>query len=595
MLEGTPILEDDGALVVVDKPSGVSVIAAEPSRRDDLVFRLERGLGVSWLGVHQRLDRDTSGVCVFARTREASRALAPQFEGRLVRKRYVAAVDGWPAGGKREETLRDLLVEGTGGRIEVVARGVRDPRAKEAIAHLRLRERCGTRALVELDLVTGRTHQARVQLAHRGCAVAGDPLYGTVAAPRLLLHAAELGLVHPDGRARTYRAPLPRVFTRWLRGDFDDPAAVYDDEEELRERVALAVRRRFGLGHAAEGPRKTTAFRLVHGAGDGLSGVAVDVYGDHAVVQFSDDGSLFSDRTRVARVVNAIAALGFDGVYVKHRPKQANVIVDARLEAFAPKTPAEGEAAPPEFAVWEDGLAYGVRLADGLSTGLFMDQRDNRHRLRAVSGGARMLNLFAYTCAFSVAAMAGGALSTTNVDASTVVLTRGRENLERNAALGLFELGEGTQTFVAEDVFRFLARQKARRAQWDLIVVDPPSYSTTKSGRFSIASDYGTLVEATVAVAAPGARILASCNYRKLTQDRFRKIVRDACVRAGRQVVQLKDLPAPSDYPTPVGEVPHLKAVLLTVGGIATKATPRPPLPRPRAGGSARGTSPRRR
>ncbi len=564
------ILHEDDAVIVVDKPAGVPTQAADPERPDDLVMRLKafltaRDSAGAYLGVHQRLDRETSGVIVMTRAKEANGSIAKQFEGRGVEKRYVAAVTGWPSR-KDDATLRDSVAPGDDGRMQVVSAKARG--AQLAVSHVRVLKRQGERALLDVRLETGRTHQARVQLAHARAPIAGDTVYAGAAAPRLMLHARSLTFTHPfTGKKVVYEAKVPAEMEAWLaHGDIG--AAIYDDAKALGVALSRARERRFGLGRTTTGPRATTAFRLVNEGGDALPGLAVDVYGGYLVAQFYEDGTqpLWSNETHGAarreRVLDALHALGFDGVYTKFRPKQANVIVDARREEFAPKLPARGIEAPAEMVVLEEGVAYGVRLADGLSTGIFLDQRENRRRLRDMSKGARVLNLFSYTCGFSVAAAAGGASRTVSVDASVGVLERGRENLAR---LGLLDKGE--HTFVAEDVFAWLARAAKKAERFDIVVLDPPSYSNTKKRRFSSESDYDELAAAALAVVAPGGRLLACSNHRGIRQVKLRKFLREAAKLSNRDVAQLKDLPDPLDFPPAVGRESHLKSALVTLSG----------------------------
>jgi 23S rRNA (cytosine1962-C5)-methyltransferase len=414
-------------------------------------------------------------------------------------------------------------------------------------------------------LETGRTHQARVQLAHAGAAIAGDTLYDGPAAPRLMLHAAELSFAHPQTGARTVvRAPVPRSFERWLEvGDLG--AAVYDDDAALDDALRTAVERRWGLGRSEDRDpkeRATTAFRLVNEEGDALPDLAVDLYGGHLVAQLHL-GPTWDDPARRARVLDRLGALGFDGVYLKNRPKQANVLVDTRREEVAPANAVRGDSAPEEIEVREEGVPLGVRLGDGLSTGVFLDQRANRRLVRETARGARVLNLFAYTCAFTVAAAVGGASRTVSVDASIAALERGRLGLER---LGLLEGdARARHTFVAEDAFTWLARAARKDERFDLVICDPPSYSSTKKRRFVAESDYDDLVALAGALLAPGGRLLASVNHRGLSRSKLRRMVGQGLRAAGREPLQIKDLaPAPEHPPAP-GHDPYMKAVLATV------------------------------
>jgi 23S rRNA (cytosine1962-C5)-methyltransferase len=557
------ILHEDDDLLVVDKPDGVPTQAADPERPDDLVTRLRAARGKeSYFGVHQRLDRDTSGVLVLTRRKEANASIAGQFEGRRVEKRYLAAVEGWPRGSERA-VLKDRLAPGEGGRMEVV--GSRAKGAQDAVTRVRVVSRHGPRALLELILETGRTHQARVQLAHAGAPIAGDVLYQGARAPRLLLHARGLKLAHPSGgRTVSYEAPVPAEMDAWLRHG-DPGVAIYDDPAALERAIVRAVRRRYGLGHAGEGERATTCFRLINEAGDGLPRLAVDYYAGFLAAQLYDDApgeaELWGDAARRERVLDALFAVGVDGVYLKRRPKQANTLVDTRREDLAPRAAVRGASAPDPLVVREEGVAYAVRLGDGLSTGLFLDQRTNRRRVRELAGGARVANLFSYTCAFSVAAAKGGAIETVSVDASLAALERGRENFRVAEAPR-----ESAAVFAAEDAFAWLAAAAKRRERYDLVCLDPPSYSSTKKRRFVAESDYAELAAAALAILRPGGKLLACVNHRGISPAKFRRALFDAGRAAKVELAQVKDLTTPGDFPVAAGETSHLKSVLVTRG-----------------------------
>ncbi len=550
------IVHDDQDLIVIDKPEGVPSQSADPERPDDIVSRLRDHLGGAYLGVHQRLDQDTSGLLVFARRREANAAIARQFEGRSVRKRYLACVSGWPRG-REWVTLRDALEPGDGKVMRVARRAGKG--TKMAVTGVRVLERSADRALLELDLQTGRTHQARIQLAHAGAPIAGDPLYGGPPASRLMLHASGIELEHPmAGAVARFKSAAPPEFRAWLaRGDVGD--AVYDDAGALDRALARAVERRWGLGRCDSGPRATTAFRLVHEDGDGLPRLAIDVYDRWLVVQFHGDDGPWADPARRERLLDRVHALGFDGVYAKVRPKQANALSRepaAHHVAIAPSSPVRGDPAPADVPIVEEGMPLITRLGDGLSTGLFLDQRGNRRRVRAASEGKAVANLFAYTCAFTVAAALGGARRTVSVDASAAALERGQANM---AAAGFRDRAE--HDFAADDAFSWLARAARRGEVFDLVILDPPSYSTTKRGRFVADSDYVELAAAALSILGPGGQLLACTNHRGIARARFRRMMFDAGRAATREITQVKDLPDPPDYPTPSGRESHTKTV----------------------------------
>jgi len=400
-----------------------------------------------------------------------------------------------------------------------------------------------------------------VQLAHVGAPVAGDPIYGGAPAPRLMLHAASIAFLHPRTGKRVVIADRDTsALEAWVaRGDLG--ARIYDDDAALDAAMALAVERRWGLGRS---DGKTTAFRLINEDGDALPGLAVDVYGEHLVAQIYASEIWNDHPARRDRVLDRLHALGFRGVYLKIRPKQANVLVDTRREDIAPASPVRGEAAPEIVTIHEEGTPFCARLSDGLSTGIFLDQRQNRRLLRSLAKGARVANVFSYTCAFSVVAALGGASRTVSVDAAVVALLRGRENF---AAAGV-DLDGGNaslHTFIAEDAFSWLSRVHAKGDAFDLVVLDPPSYSSTKKRRFVAESDYGELVALAVRVLAPGGKIIACCNHRGVSRTKFRRMVHAGVRMAGRELLQQKDLPDGQDFPPPLGKEPFMKSVLVTV------------------------------
>jgi 23S rRNA (cytosine1962-C5)-methyltransferase len=556
------LVYEDEDLIVVDKPAGVPSQAADASHDDDLPTRLRRWLAARrgvrvddvYLGTHQRLDRDTSGLVLYTLRREANAAIAAQFEGRTVKKTYLAAAlapralsDG------AERVLEDFLARGRDGRMEVVTERTRGARA--ARTRVRVQQRVGERALLELGCDTGRTHQLRVQLAHAGAPIAGDRLYGGTKALRLLLHAARLELRHPrDGRALVLEAPKPPELAHWLA---HGPVDASSDAALLGRALELALEQRYRLGRARSADAPTTAFRLFHRAGDGADGLAVDMYGDFLVAHFFDAMSEAGPADE-ARVLDLLETLGLRGIYLKRHVKQKNELSDPRDARYAPALPVRGSAAPDELVIHEHGLPFGVRLGEGLRTGIFLDQRENRARVRALAQGKRVLNLFAYTGGFSLAALAGGAAHALCVDASGSALAWAERNVAR------LDLEQSQRHRVlCSDVFAALAAFARRGERFDLIVVDPPSYSTTRKRRFVVHKDYEALCEACLAVLAPEGQMLCCINHHGVSQAKLRHHVRQAAKAAGRAVRKLHDLPAQSDFPAEQGAEPHSKSVLL--------------------------------
>ncbi|MEZ4325439.1 MAG: class I SAM-dependent methyltransferase [Polyangiales bacterium] len=620
------ILYEDEHLVALNKPAGMPSQSARPESPDDARFRLsgflderaeaqgaplgERGRdGRAYLGVHQRLDQETSGVLLFAKARAANPGLAEQFEGRQVEKRYVAWVAGDVTRLPASLRLEDVLVPGRDGRTEVLgskdargsrgrpplqgasetrsapgtagagrARGERGGPAagagQRAVTHVRRVKVEGHLALVDVRIETGRTHQIRAQLAARGFPLVGDTLYGGPPAPRLMLHAEELRLRHPlTGAALRLCAPaLPDHLRLAGVAPERSPDAL---AEAFRAALRRAGARRYGLFVEHE-RGVTTAFRLLHEEGDGAPGLAVDVYDEHLLVHLRDEALAAHEDT----LLSVLAELGPRGVYLKRRPKQSNTLADTRTEALAPERPAWGEPTDePEVTVHEAGVPYRVRLGDGLSTGLFLDQRDNRGRVRELARGRSVLNLFAYTGPFTVAAVAGGAARTCTLDVAAPALSwaeaqvsalvarsmRGTSGAAGVDGTPVADAADGADTrrhtFVRTDVFAWLRSQRHDEQRFELVVVDPPTYSKTKRTRWTSGSDWVELCALSARVAARGGLLLLCSNDRRMTPRAFRGHIREGLAQAGRDG-RIVDCALPLDFPEPpVG--PTMKSCLV--------------------------------
>lgn len=534
------ILHDQGGLLLVDKPPGIVVHGGDEQQASDLVSRLKRLLRArgdgDYLGVHQRLDLGTSGVLAFTRDPALNQALAEQIETHSLTRTYVAVVTLSAKARLRDSGVLEERLETVKGRTRVVNSG-----GQRALTRYRVLASARDRALLELRPETGRTHQLRVHLSHAGAPILGDTAYGGLAAERLFLHARDWALPKP---ALSAHAPVPAAFD----------AALHARPPELgsRESVRAALA---DAGCLREPLLATTdTLRIVNDAGDFLPGVCVDRYGDFAVLSLATDEA--ADRR--LELGELLHEFGARGVYLKQRAR-----ADLRREAhaeLAPKEPLAGERAASPLVVSEGAARFAVTLDEGLSCGLFLDQRDNRARVAALCGGRKVLNLFSYTCSFSVYAALASAEHVTSVDLSGHALARGRENFRLNG------LDPAAHAFVQTDALEWLTRAAKRGDRFGVVILDPPSFSTSGKGKtFRVADGYQGALERVFAVLEPGGRVLAVTNHRKTSPQAFRKIAHDAARAAGREISQLKDLPSPLDCPPgPSGPFPA-KSVLISV------------------------------
>ena len=557
-----PVVYEDEDLVVVNKPAGVPTHAADPGDPypADALRVVQAQTGRPYLGMHQRLDAETSGVLLFAGRREANAGLARAFEGRAVEKSYLALVHGRPP---RAEGVIDAAIVRDRGELYRPA-ATADPRGLPARTRYRVLETLAGGALSRLELTpeTGRPHQIRVHLAALGCPVVGDPLYDPLRrpAPRLCLHAQRLALPHPTtGKPIAFTAPaaewwalmpavLPAVAGHVRALADRAPAA-------LRGLLQIAIGRRAAL---AADPR-VTIYRLVNAAADGVAGLTVDRYGDALVVSFYEEAEPLQPCPPA--LIEMLSELtGCRSIYVKYRPKQASRLTGEQLAARAPGRPIFGPHLE-EIVAQEDGLAYLIRPGAGLSVGLFPDMREMRGRVRAWAAGRRVLNCFAYTCGFGVAASMAGADRVLNLDLSRTALEWGKANYRANG------LPTDDHDFVFGDVFDWLGRLARRNERFDLVILDPPGFSRTKTTRFAAAQDYDELAGLAARVVAADGLLLTCCNVAELPWRAFRERVLAGIAATGRRATVEAVYHEPAlDFPTPAGQLAYLKIAVVRLG-----------------------------
>jgi 23S rRNA (cytosine1962-C5)-methyltransferase len=317
-------------------------------------------------------------------------------------------------------------------------------------------------------------------------------------------------------------------------------------EERLRTALALRERHLHLDG--------TDAYRLANGEGDGLPGLSVDRYRDHLMVQ------LFAGswRPHLSLLVAALQKLVAPaGIYEKLRPQQTRELAAAGPDKRYAKLLA-GKGAPGRMPVQENGLTFLVELEEGLNTGLFLDQRENRHDLMGRVAGRSVLNLFAYTGAFSVAAAAAGASRVTSVDASAAYLDWARENFGAN------RLNPRRHEFLAGDCFVVLEQLLAEGRRFDVVLMDPPSFSTTAKNTFTTRGGTATLVAQALRLLPPGGLLITSSNHQKVDVADYLKELRRGALSADCElrVIGLNSQPGDFPYPVSCPEGRYLKYVL---------------------------------
>jgi 23S rRNA (cytosine1962-C5)-methyltransferase len=314
------------------------------------------------------------------------------------------------------------------------------------------------------------------------------------------------------------------------------------------ERIRQAVAQRRALLDA-----DTNAIRLVHGESDGLPGVVADRYGDTVVVQLTSAGA---ERWRE---VIADALLEVSGASRIWERSDAEV---RALEGLAPVIAAlRGAREPARIAISEQGLQFEIDLEHGHKTGFYLDQRDNRRRVRTLARGRDVLDGFCYSGGFALNALAGGARSVTAVDSSADALALARGNAELNK-LTQAEWLEG-------DVFQLLRRFRDQRRNFDLVVLDPPKFAPTAAHAEKAARAYKDINLLAFKLLRPGGLLATFSCSGGVSADLFQKIIAGAALDAGADAQIIERLGPGADHPValnfPEGE--YLKGLICRVAG----------------------------
>lgn len=367
--------------------------------------------------------------------------------------------------------------------------------------------------------------------------VEGDPPAG-----------ATVTVLGHDGDALGLAAYSPRSQIRARIWTFDPAARI--DADFIAQRVARACAARDVLRDADH-----TAVRLIHAESDGLPGVVADRYGDTVVVQLSSAGA---EGWRGA-IVAALAAQ--PGVACVYERSDAEV---RTLEGLEPRVGVVAGRLPRPLTIREGGLAYHVDVAGGQKTGFYLDQRDNRARIRAHAAGRRVLNAFCYTGGFTLCALAGGATHALSIDSAGDALAIGRENLAANPALDA-----ARAQWREADVFADLRRLRNEGANFDLIVLDPPKFAPTAAHASRAARAYKDINLLALKLLAPAGLLATFSCSGGVSRELFQKIVAGAAVDAGADATILARLGASADHPValafPEGE--YLKGLWLRKSG----------------------------
>lgn len=550
-----------------------------------------------------RLSRYESGVLIFSSNEGFREGIRSSWNAEKVRQDVVVVVRGRMK--KRSYTLRspvreavldgaasERAIPGRKGKTEV-RRAVASGRTRTAGSKVKgSAETAPSGARIDVEalhvgdrrcVVRCRTAMRSMHALKAGLRAAGlHPLGDTRGGTRGLRDRPERACVHL--RRVVFEHPGTRRTVTLIAPDPPGFAEVADGVEPL-ERVfdkALARRIECLLDDT------TDAFRVLCGDAEGLPGVNIDKFADVMVIHLLDGRNTPNRATRVALARLLHRTFGASAVYQKIAPKDRSHLLAEEAEALVTDRPLAGRSTDPIVCVREQGLCFEAHPLDPLAVGIYLDHRQNRARVRELSAGKRVLNLFAYTCGFSVAAAAGGAAEVVSVDQSRKALAWGKINFALNGLISPPEAaasetndGDGPvgvsaasketpgddpsaprarYAFYPDEVFEFLRRADRRARKFDLIILDPPTFARMKKPKreFHVEKDLPELIRESLPLLDKGGTLFVSTNYRAMSGAKLVELI-----RAGARSRKLRILSAPS-LPADFAPDPHHhKAVLL--------------------------------
>jgi len=295
-------------------------------------------------------------------------------------------------------------------------------------------------------------------------------------------------------------------------------------------------------------PELTHTCRLIFGDADGLPGLTVDRYGEVAVMEINSVGI---ERWRDAVVSTLMKVEGITCVYERSEG------ADREREGLTVRNGLAAGVLPAKIYAIEGNEKYIVNVEEGHKTGFYIDQRDSRKLVASLAPGLRVLNVFGYTGSFGIVAAKNGAASVTTVESSGPALELAKQNAELNGV----DVGE----VIEGDAFEVLRRMRDRRAEFDLIILDPPKYSASAKHIERATRKYKDINLVGIKLLAPGGKLMTFSCSQSMDTDLFQKVVAGAAVDAKRDLRIIRRLGQPVDHPVHLHfpESEYLKGLLL--------------------------------
>ncbi len=525
------MIKDDSVniknLQLFHKPTGISTHS--PSTK--VISPNDRVIGFidlfsQPLYICQRLDKETSGAILLAKTSEAARFFTEKLISQQVKKEYYFITNKPQS--KKEFHIKGYIQK-KNNSYHLLSSGRDSEFSETRFFHIKT---SGSFHLWRAIPVTGKTHQIRIHAQSSGISILGDSLYGGAPHCRLFLHCYKLTY---DGQE--FLSPIPHLMEEMN----------LLNNKNLSTMICSVERRKNLYPQIFHDPME--CLRLIHSEHPVLrcdkfgSTLWFYWYGDNPPTQedLSDCQYISSFCRKESWFLRVMANRGT-------HPNTSSLWHNG--------SPLNETNPPQNIKSWvaqENGLSYGFRSQSGLSPGLFLDQRANRKWIKENSSDKKVLNLFAYTSGFSLAAAKGGAKEIVTIDLNKNFIQWSEENFSLNG----FSNKESFQ-FWSSDCVQFLRGCEKRQRKFDLIICDPPTFSRNGNKVFRLEKDYRDLLRLIISCLNPHGRILFCTNYEKWSSE-------ELATKTLNTDNRLKQLPPPLsglDYEMP-GIRPILKSVLL--------------------------------
>ena len=444
-----------------------------------LVEFLSEKLNQKLFVVH-RLDKETSGLMLFAKSKLAAHHISQLFESQQVKKTYFFLTD-------RPSEQTQIIIEGYIDK-EQNAFVMKKDQPSNSRTEFEFVKKIGPNFLWKARPETGKPHQIRLHAEKAKIGILGDAAHGGTPFFRVALHSSETSF-SLEQKEFKLMAELPELFTA--------PA-----ENTYEFFLQACLEKRKNLYQIPPGE----SFRLVHTESDRIR---ADIFNDVLwIYDYIEVGLTEPEK----KSIQVFADKNNLKLVIRHMLDRGTGVGGLEQKTL------EKESAEESWTAQEENINYVLKTDSGFSPGLFLDQRENRLWVRGQAEGKKILNLFAYTSGFSIAAALGKAQQVTTVDVSAKFLAWSQENFVAN------KLDPATHEFFSQDCLLFLKGSMKRNRKWNLIICDPPTFGRSKDGVWKIERDLSTLAELMFGCLEKSGQILFTCNYEKMNREEIVKL-----------------------------------------------------------------------